>query len=84
MTTIFRRYAGVFAMGAVLLGGAMAPTLARAEPHPVIREGLERVNAAIAILQHGAHDFHGHRVAALRALMAARRQLHAAMRFDRH
>ncbi|MDE2007316.1 MAG: hypothetical protein KGI51_12160 [Rhodospirillales bacterium] len=84
MTTTLRRHARALAMGAVLLGGALTPTLARAEPHPVIREGLERVNAAIAILQHGAHDFHGHRVAAIRALMAARRQLIAAMRYDRH
>ncbi|MDE2580026.1 MAG: hypothetical protein KGL52_00170 [Rhodospirillales bacterium] len=60
-----------------------APGIAHAERHPVIRTALHRVNGAIAVLRHGAHDFHGHREAAMRALAAARQELIAALRSDR-
>jgi len=83
MTSILRRYATPLALGAMLLGGTLAPSTARAERHPVIRQGLRQVNAAINTLQRGDHDFHGHRVAALRALAEAREQLRAALRYDR-
>ena len=82
MSLRFLRPAAVLALG-LTLGLAVAPVMARAEPHPAIREGLERVNQAIGILRHGAHDFHGHRLAALRALGAARHQLIEALRSDR-
>ncbi len=82
MSPRFVRPAAVLAMG-LTLGLVVAPALARAEPHPAIREGLERVNQAIGILRRGAHDFHGHRLAALRALGAARQQLIEALHSDR-
>ncbi len=84
MKSILRRYATPLALGAMLLGGALVPSAAHAERHPIIRQALHRVNVAINILQHGAHDFHGHRVAALRALAEAREQLRASLQYDRH
>ena len=69
-------------LAALLAVGLTAPVMARAEPHPAIHQGLRAVDHAIAVLRRGAHDFHGHRVAALRALGAARQQLIMALRSD--
>ncbi|MGC8475048.1 MAG: hypothetical protein ACP5NP_01715 [Acetobacteraceae bacterium] len=69
-------------LAALLALGLAVPVMARAEPHPAIREGLRAVNHAIAVLRRGANDFHGHKAAALRALGAARHQLILALRSD--
>jgi hypothetical protein len=69
-------------LAVVLALGLTLPVIARAEPHPAIRQGLRAVNHAIVVLGRGAHDFHGHKAAALRALAAARQQLIAALHSD--
>ncbi len=62
-----------------------APAAAAAdEPHPEIRAALANLREARDHLQHAAHDFHGHRVAAIKAIDEAIRQLQLALQSDRH
>jgi hypothetical protein len=44
----------------------LSPTAPAFEPHPEIRAALEGLRSAKAHLESAAHDFHGHRVAALK------------------
>jgi len=44
----------------------LTPTAPAYEPHPQIRAALEALRTAKHHLEEGAHDFHGHRVAALK------------------
>ena len=44
----------------------LTPAAPANEPHPHIRAALESLRAAKRHLEEGAHDFHGHRVAALK------------------
>lgn len=53
------------------------------EPHPEIQAALGALDNAKAHLEHAAHDFHGHRVDAIRAIDAAQRQLQICMQYDR-
>jgi hypothetical protein len=63
---------------------ATQPVLATtAEPHPEIRDAIGALERARDHLQHAAHDFGGHREAALRAIDVALRQLHDCQQFDR-
>ena len=44
----------------------LTPAAPAFEPHPEIRAALEGLRSAKRHLEAGAHDFHGHRVAALK------------------
>ena len=62
----------------VLCALLLAPmsSRARAERHPLIRRAVVALGAARTDLQKAAHDYCGHRVAALEATNAALNQLH--------
>jgi hypothetical protein len=68
------------AAGLALLAGA---TAAHAEPHPAIRAAINALQKARNDLQHAAHDFGGHRVAAIESIDRALEQLRLALQFDR-
>lgn len=72
--------AAAAAMPAAFPAAAATP----AEPHPEIREALEALQNARNHLGHGAHDFGGHRAAALNLTNQAIEQCRAALRYDRH
>lgn len=55
-----------------------------AEPHPEIRAAMDALRQARRHLQHGAHDFGGHRADALRLTDQALAQCRAALAYDRH
>ncbi|MGH9449527.1 MAG: hypothetical protein ACRD11_03210 [Terriglobia bacterium] len=55
-----------------------------AEPHPEIRAALAALRQARSHLQHGAHDFGGHRSAALKLTNEAIQQCRTAIAYDRH
>jgi hypothetical protein len=59
-----------------------APALAK-EPHPRIRAAIKALHAAKAELQAAAHDFHGHRVDAVKAIDDAIAQLNIALQNDK-
>jgi hypothetical protein len=61
---------------------APAPVIA-AEPHPRIRGAIKALHAAKAELQAAAHDFHGHRVDAVKAIDDAIAQLNIALQNDK-
>ena len=61
-----------------------APAAAAAEPHPEIRAAMANLREARGHLEHAAHDFHGHRVAAIQAIDEAIEQLQLALKSDRH
>lgn len=52
-------------------------------PHPEIRAALNSLRNARAHIKDAAHDFHGHREDALRAVDEAIKQLDICMQFDR-
>lgn len=54
------------------------------ERHPHIRAALNELRESNEELRTAAHDFCGHRVEAMRAIDAARRQLQLALDCDRH
>jgi hypothetical protein len=69
---------------ASLTGLVLAASLAEAqERHPEIRRAIRALEHARDYMQHAAHDFGGHRVAALHACDDAIAQLRVAMRFDK-
>jgi len=73
-------YLAVFVLGAVLsLGG----TLYAFERHPHIRTAMRELEAAKQELRTAAHDFGGHREAAIGALNAAHNQLEECLKFDK-
>jgi len=67
--------------------GPVHPTAATVrvnhEPHPAIRAAIRSLEAAKRDLQHAAHDFGGHRAAALAAVDAAISQLRIALQYDK-
>jgi hypothetical protein len=58
---------------------AITPTSPAFERHPEIRSAIEALHSAKEHLEHASHDFHGHRVDAIRAIDEADRQLHICM-----
>ena len=44
----------------------LTPAAPAFEPHPEIRAALEELRSAKSHLESAAHDFHGHRVAAIK------------------
>jgi hypothetical protein len=61
-----------------------APAAAPAqEPHPEIHDALAALRRAREHLEHAAHDFGGHREAALKATDNAIRQLELCLKYDR-
>jgi hypothetical protein len=54
------------------------------ERHPEMVSALQELRAAKRDLEHGAHDFKGHRVAALQHTDAAISEVLAALESDRH
>ncbi len=69
-------------LGATLVG-TLAFTPATIEPHPHIKAAVAELEAARTELKTAAHDFGGHRVAAIRAVDAAIKQLRLAQRYDK-
>lgn len=62
-----------------------APAAAAAdEPHPELRAAMANLREAREHLDHAAHDFGGHRVAAIKAVDAAIHEVDEAMKYDRH
>jgi hypothetical protein len=74
-------YIAVFVLGAVLSFGVQ--TVYGAERHPHIRTAIRELDAAKEELRTAAHDFGGHREAAMGALDAAKHQLEDCLKFDR-
>lgn len=70
----------------LLLAGALVGTLAftpaTLEPHPKIHAAIAALVDARSELQTAAHDFGGHRVAAIKAVDAALKQLRLADAYD--
>ena len=56
----------------------------RHERHPEIRRAIRTLERAIDYMQHAAHDFGGHREAAVDASQRAVEQLKLALQYDRH
>ena len=56
----------------------------RHERHPMLRVAAGNLRHAKRALAHGAHDFGGHRVKAIRDIEAALREIRAAQRYDKH
>jgi pyruvate kinase len=77
-----RRLSSLFALIAVILVLATAPVSSARERHPEIRAALDALNVARAHLQAGAHDFHGHRVEALKDVDAAIHEAEICMQED--
>ena len=65
------------------LTGTMAFTPATLEPHPHLKAAVVELEAARQELKTAAHDFGGHRVAAMRAVDAAIKQLRLAQQYDK-
>jgi hypothetical protein len=55
----------------------------RAERHPEIRKAMRQLEAAKDSLQHAAHDFGGHREAAIKSIDEALNQLNQALAYDK-
>ena len=53
------------------------------EPHPEIRRAITALEKAKYDMQHAAHDFGGHRVAAIAACDNAIAQLRLALQYDK-
>jgi hypothetical protein len=70
-------------MFASALIGTMAFTPISLEPHPHLRGAINELQAARKELQTAAHDFGGHRAAAIRAVDAAIVQLREAQKYDK-
>jgi hypothetical protein len=54
------------------------------ERHPEIRKALRALQRTRTDLNNAAHDFHGHKAAALRHIDEAIAELRAALSSDRH
>jgi hypothetical protein len=55
---------------------------AAAEPHPELRAAMANLREAREHLDHAAHDFGGHRVAAIKAVDAAIHEVDEAMKYN--
>lgn len=65
-------------------GLALVADIAEAqERHPEIRRAIRALENARNYMEHAAHDFGGHRVAALKECDEAIRQLREALRYDK-
>jgi len=67
-------------------GGAPAGRMERGEKnerHPEIRKAIRSLEQARDYMQHAAHDFGGHREAALKACDDAIKQLNEALKYDK-
>ncbi len=81
--TLTRR--STLAGAASAAGLVLAAGIAEAqERHPEIQRAIHSLERARDYMQHAAHDFGGHRVAALKACDEAIAQLREAIRFDKH
>jgi hypothetical protein len=60
------------------------PAAAAAEPHPEIRSAIASLREARGNLDHAAHDFGGHRVAAIKHIDAALEELRICLKYDQH
>lgn len=79
-------------VGGLLLAGALAvpvivsavPQPQRDEPHPVIRESIDKIEAARHdLVAYAARDFDGHRAKAVEHLDQALKELHLALDADK-
>ncbi|HXY32517.1 MAG TPA: hypothetical protein VEI06_17570 [Gemmatimonadaceae bacterium] len=79
-------------VGALALAGAVtglsvtrlsAASSRTDEPHPAIHAAIDALVQARFDLKHAAHDFGGHRVAALQATDEAIAQLKLALQYDK-
>ncbi|HEX4425570.1 MAG TPA: hypothetical protein VH079_09225 [Terriglobales bacterium] len=75
-----RKVMGILTVAALMM--AFTPTSPAFERHPEIRAAIDALHNAKAHLEHAAHDFHGHRVDAIRAIDEADRQLRICMEAD--
>ncbi len=80
MTSKVKKMMTAFTVAALML--AITPSSPAFERHPEIRAAIEALHNAKDHLEHAAHDFHGHRVDAIRAIDEADRQLHLCMEAD--
>ena len=71
---------GILTVMALMM--AFTPTSPAFERHPEIQAALDALHNAKYHLEHAAHDFHGHRVDAIRAIDEADRQLRICMEAD--
>jgi hypothetical protein len=55
---------------------------AAAEPHPELRAAMANLREAREHLDHAAHDFGGHRVAAIKAVDVAIHEVDEAMKYN--
>jgi hypothetical protein len=81
-----KRFASSIAVIAVMMAltfPAMAPAAPAPERHPEIREAIAALRRAKEHLEHGAHDFGGHRVDAIRATDEAIHQLQICLDYDK-
>jgi hypothetical protein len=66
--------------------GADAPTAPTTQPkhekHPEIRAAMRHLEEAAKNLENGAHDFDGHRAAAMKATETALEECRAALKAD--
>ena len=69
--------------GAEIEGAAASAEPAIGEPHPNIYRAINALGAAEGDLQNAAHDYCGHRVAALGAVQTALAQLKLAIQCDK-
>ena len=77
-----KRLSGLFALFALLL--ALTPAApAAGERHPQIRAAMRALQNAKEHLEHGAHDFGGHRVEAIKAIDEAHHQLELCLQYDK-
>jgi hypothetical protein len=90
------KYVGIAVLaGALLVGGLTLMPVETAtagfqqpkkaaEKHPHIRKAIKELKEAKKELKTAAHDFGGHRVAALAALDASIQQLEVCLKFDKN
>jgi hypothetical protein len=74
---------GVWAYNRAEAQARPKPKLVKKERHPHIVHALRKLHAARRDLQTAAHDYHGHRVAAIADIDRAIAQLKLALRSDR-
>jgi hypothetical protein len=75
-----KKVMSIFIVAAFML--AFTPTSPAFQRHPEIRAALDALHNAKEHLNHAAHDFHGHRAEAIRAIDEAQHQLEICLQFD--
>ena len=71
-------------LGIVATSRPADPSAAPRERHPHIRGAINELREGSEEVRTGATDFCGHKVASMRAVEAAQRQLQLALKRDRH